>query len=165
MASSSDITVRDATPEDCSLILHFVKELALYEKAPEKVHATEEHFRKTVFGPHPYAYVVFACLNGKEVGMALYFHNYSTWEGRPGLYLEDLYVKPEVRGKGVGTVLLKHLAKVAVEKDCARVEWVALDWNTPAIDFYVHKVKATPLDEWRIFRLTGDALKEFAEAS
>ncbi|KAI9094298.1 N-acetyltransferase Ats1 [Phlyctochytrium arcticum] len=163
MADKKAVTIRDARPEDCALIRKFVYDLAVYEKAPEKMHATEEHYRKTIFGDHPYAHVVFAEVDGKEMGMALYFFNYSTWEGRPGLYLEDLIVKEEARKGGVGTALLKHLANIAVEKECVRMEWVALDWNTPAIDFYVHKVKATPLDEWRIFRLTGAPLKEFAK--
>ncbi|KAI9002290.1 putative N-acetyltransferase [Gaertneriomyces semiglobifer] len=157
----ASIIIRKAQPGDESLILKFVRELAIYEKAEDKVKATEEHYRKTIFEKH-FAHVVFACQDGKEVGMALYFFNYSTWEGKPGLYLEDLMVSQDARANGVGTALLRHLAKTAVEMDCARVEWMALDWNTPAIDFYVHKVKAKVLDEWSTFRLDGQALLDFA---
>ncbi|KAJ3013872.1 hypothetical protein HKX48_005478 [Thoreauomyces humboldtii] len=160
---SSNVSIREATIEDCPLIVEFVRDLAEFEKALDKVEADKTSFEKTLFGPHPFAHVVFASLDGKEVGMALYFFNYSTWRGRPGLYLEDLMVRETARGAGVGTALLRYLAQLAVEKGCGRMEWQALDWNTPAVDFYVKKVKATPMDEWTQFRLQEESLIAFAE--
>ncbi|KAI8918361.1 GCN5-related N-acetyltransferase [Powellomyces hirtus] len=162
MPPKMNLTVRAATIEDCGLIHHFTTSLAEFEHALDKVEATVTSFQQTLFGPHPYAHVLFACDNGTAVGMALYFFNYSTWKGRPGLYLEDLVIAPEYRSRGVGTMLMSHVARVAVEKGCGRMEWAALDWNTPAIDFYVHKVKARQMSEWVGFRLENETLTDFA---
>ncbi|KAJ3150729.1 hypothetical protein HDU86_006346 [Geranomyces michiganensis] len=164
-ANHQAITIRPATIDDCPLILKFTQDLALYEKALDKVEATVDSFRTTLFGPTPFAHVLLASLNGQPVGMALYFFNYSTWKARPGLYLEDLYVDDAARGAGVGTALMKALARVAVEKGCGRMEWSALDWNKPAIDFYIHKVKAVAMDEWTGYRLEGATLTDFAAAT
>ncbi|KAI8826538.1 N-acetyltransferase GCN5 [Fimicolochytrium jonesii] len=163
----SSIKIRPAAPTDVPLILSFIRSLALFEKALDKVLATEASLTATLFGAHPYAHVVFACdeQSGREMGMALYFFNYSTWNAAPGLYLEDLMVAEEDRGKGVGTELLRYLAGVAVEKGCGRMEWQALDWNTPAIEFYRKKVGAKSQDEWIGFRLDGEALTLFAKSS
>ncbi|KAJ3052755.1 hypothetical protein HK097_005711 [Rhizophlyctis rosea] len=156
------ITIRQATPTDVPLILDFIRILAEYEKAPERVHATETSLKETLFGLRPFAHVVFATWEGVgEVAMALWFYNYSTWESRPGIYLEDLIVKEEYRHKGIGTILLRYLATRAVSENCARFEWAALDWNTPAINFY-RQVGAKSLDEWISFRLEGPELMNFA---
>ncbi|KAI8586594.1 histone acetyltransferase [Geranomyces variabilis] len=159
------VSIRPATIDDCDLILKFTQDLALYEKALDKVEATADAFRTTLFGPTPYAHVIFATVDNsdKPVGMALYFFNYSTWKARPGLYLEDLIVDGGARAKGVGTALMRELARVAVKQGCGRMEWSALDWNKPAIDFYLHKVKAVAMDEWTGYRLEGAALNEFAQ--
>ncbi|KAJ3297746.1 hypothetical protein HK104_000157 [Borealophlyctis nickersoniae] len=125
------VEIRPATAADVPLILRLIKDLALYEKAPEKVLATEQSLHETLFASQPYAHVVIAVLDGVEAGMALYFFNYSTWEGKPGLYLEDLYVAESARRKGVGVALMQHLANIAVEKGCKRFEWMALDWYGP----------------------------------
>ncbi|KAJ3170495.1 hypothetical protein HDU87_008728 [Geranomyces variabilis] len=162
MSATPAITIRPATADDCPLILKFTQDLALYEKALDKVEATTDAFRTTLFGPTPFAHVIFACLDNKPVGMALYFFNYSTWKAKPGLYLEDLIVDDSARAQGVGTALIRELARMAVREGCGRMEWSALDWNKPAIDFYLHKVKAVALDEWTGFRLEGASLTEFA---
>jgi GNAT superfamily N-acetyltransferase len=155
------VTIRAATRGDAPTILRFVKELAAYEREPDAVKATEGDFERVLFGTRPYAEAVIAEGDGAPLGFALFFHNFSTWEGKPGVYLEDLYVTPEARGKGVGKLLLSHLAKIAVERDCARLEWSVLDWNEPAIDFY-KSLGAVPMDEWTVNRLTGDALVNLA---
>ena len=155
------VTIRSATPADAPTILRFVKELATYEREPDAVKATEADFERVLFGPRPYAEAVIAEGDGAPLGFALFFHNFSTWQGKPGVYLEDLYVTPEARGKGVGKRLLAHLAKIAVERDCARLEWSVLDWNAPAISFY-RSLGAVPMDEWTVNRMTGDALVKLA---
>jgi len=153
--------LRSATAEDAALILSFIRELAVYEKLLPDVSATEEALRRTLFGPEPAAHVVIAESAGRPAGFALYFFNYSTFLAKPGLYLEDLFVKPEFRGAGVGKALLLHLAKIANARGCGRMEWSVLDWNEPAKGFY-RKLGAVPLDDWRIFRLTGRKLEKFA---
>ena len=142
-------------------MLQFVRDLAEYEKLPHEVVATEEGLRQGLFGPRPYAEVVFACLENEEVGFALFFHNFSTFLGQPGIYLEDLFVRPSARGKGVGRRLLAHLAQLARDRGCGRLEWAVLDWNESAIGFY-RGLGAKMMDAWRIFRLTGDALDRLA---
>ena len=154
------LTIRSATPRDAALILHFVRELAAFEREPDAVKATEESLRHALFDERS-AEAVIAEQDGKPMGFALFFHNFSTWTGRKGLYLEDLYVTPEARGSGVGTALLRYLAGVALDRDCGRFEWAVLDWNTPAIDFYT-AMGADSMDEWRIRRVTGDALVALA---
>jgi GNAT superfamily N-acetyltransferase len=158
---SNGVTIRPARADEVPLVLQFVRELAEYEHLLHEVVATEERLRSDLFGPRPYAEVVFACLDGEAVGFALFFHNYSTFVGKPGIYLEDLFVRPSVRGRGVGQALLRWLAGEAVSRDCGRLEWSVLDWNEPAIRFY-RSLGASPMDEWGIFRLTGDALKRVA---
>ena len=157
----SKLTFRTAEEKDCGLILFFIRELATYEKMLDEVVATEELLREQLFRRHG-AEVIFACEDGKEVGFALFFHNFSTFVGRAGLYLEDLYVLPEYRGKGCGKALLKRLAAIAVERGCGRMEWVCLDWNKPSIDFYL-SLGARPMDEWTIYRVGGSSLAALAE--
>ncbi|MBQ0159757.1 MAG: GNAT family N-acetyltransferase [Bacteroidales bacterium] len=152
---------RTATPNDVPLILYFIKELAVYEKMLDEVVATEEILTEWIFNKHS-AEVIFVLHEGKEVGFALYFHNFSTFVGRAGLYLEDLYVMPEYRGMGYGKGLLRRLAQIAVERGCGRMEWVCLDWNKPSIDFY-RSLGAQPMDDWTIYRLAGESLKQMAE--
>ena len=153
--------IREATEADIPLILQFIRDLAIYEKLEHKVIATEEGLRRTLFGNPRFAEVVFASVDGTEAGFALFFHNYSTFLGQPGIYLEDLFVKPEMRGRGIGKALLAHLARLAKERGCGRVEWAVLDWNTPSINFY-KSLGAVPLSDWEIFRLTGEALEKLA---
>ncbi|MDD2287241.1 MAG: GNAT family N-acetyltransferase [Bacteroidales bacterium] len=153
--------IREARAEDSGLILWFIKQLAIYEKLPHEVVADEATIYNSIF-VEKRAKVVFAVLNGKEIGFALYFFNFSTFMGRPGLYLEDLFVLEEYRGKGFGKDLLKHLAKIAVKEKCTRFEWIVLDWNTPSIDFY-KSLGAKPLEDWTVFRLQGEELERLAE--
>ncbi len=153
--------IRSATEADVPLILQFIRDLARYEKLEHKVVATEEGLRQTLFANPRFAEVIIASADGSPVGFALFFHNYSTFLGQPGIYLEDLFVKPEMRGRGYGKALLAHLARLAKERGCGRVEWSVLDWNTPAIDFY-KGLGAIPLEDWRMFRLGGDALETLA---
>jgi len=155
------VHIRPATSEDAALILHFIRELAIYEKAEHEVLATEDSIRATVFADDSRVDALICELEGKAIGVALYFFNYSTWLGKYGLFLEDLYVTPEQRGIGAGKALLQHLAKIAVDKDCGRFEWNVLDWNKPAIDFY-QSLGAEPLHEWIGYRLSGSALTDFA---
>lgn len=158
------ITIRRAEPHEVPLILGFIRDLAEYEKLSHEVVATEESLRQTLFGPRPYAEVVFACLDGEPVGFALFFHNYSTFLGQPGIFLEDLFVRPQARAHGIGKRLLQWLARTAIERHCGRLEWNVLDWNAPAIGFY-RKLGARPLDEWTTFRLTGAELQTLASAA
>ena len=151
---------RFAEEKDVSLILDFIRALAEYEKLSDKVVATEELLREWIFEKKK-AEVVFALENGVEVGFALFFHNFSTFLGRAGIYLEDLYVKPEYRGRGHGKALLQKIAQIAVERECGRLEWCCLDWNKPSIDFYL-SLGAMPLDEWTSYRFAGEGLKSFA---
>ncbi len=155
------MTFRKAEAKDTGLILYFIKELAEYERMLDLVVATEETLQEWMFEKEK-AEAIFVLENGKEVGMALFFHNFSTFVGRAGLYLEDVYVLPEYRGKGYGKALLKKLAQIAVERGCGRFEWVCLDWNQPSIDFY-RSLGAVPMDDWTIYRLDGEALKKMAE--
>ena len=152
---------RYAEPADAGLILTFIKELADYEKMADEVIATEELLREWIFEKKK-AEVIFALEDGKEVGFALFFHNFSTFLGRSGLYLEDLFVKTEARGKGYGKGLLRQLARIALERGCGRMEWWCLDWNQPSIDFY-RSLDAQPMSEWTTYRLTGDTLRKMAE--
>jgi GNAT superfamily N-acetyltransferase len=159
---SDSITIRPATEAEVPVILDFIRALAKYERLEHECVATEDGLRKTLFGPRAYAEVVFACAQDRvPLGFALFFHNYSTFLGKPGIYLEDLFVHPEARGRGVGKRLLRWLAKTAVERDCGRLEWAVLDWNEPSIAFY-KSLGAVLKDEWQIFRLTGDALTALA---
>lgn len=155
------LQIRKALATDCALILEFIKGLAEYEKLSHEVVATHELLHENLFGPQPKAEVLIAEWDGKPAGFALFFHNFSTFLGRPGIYLEDLFVLPALRGHGIGKALLKHLAQIAVERNCGRLEWSVLDWNKPAIDFYV-SIGAGPMDEWTMYRLTGEKLKSFA---
>jgi GNAT superfamily N-acetyltransferase len=155
--------IERATERDVPLILKLIKALAEYEKMSADVMATEEKLRASLFGPHPGAEVVIAYADAEAVGFALFFHNYSTFLGQPGIYLEDLYVVPEQRGHGYGKRLLAHLATLAVERGCGRLEWAVLDWNEPAIGFY-KKLGAKPMHDWTVFRVTGDALPRLAGA-
>jgi len=155
------LRIDSATERDLSLILTFIKKLAEYEKLSHLVVATEELLRDALFGSRPVAEVIIANWNGEPVGFALFFHNFSTFLGRRGIYLEDLFVDPPHRGKGIGKALLIHLAKIAKERNCGRFEWAVLDWNKPAIDFY-KSLGAAPLDDWTPFRLMGDALDRLA---
>jgi GNAT superfamily N-acetyltransferase len=159
-----NITIRPAVVEDVPLILKFINALAEYERMSDQVVATEAGLRDALFGSKPGAEVLIASAGGEPAGFALFFHNFSTFVGRRGLYLEDLFVKPEWRGHGIGKRLLVHLARLAVERDCGRFEWAVLDWNEPAIQFY-QGLGALPLDDWRIFRVSGDALRRLAEAA
>lgn len=155
------LEIREATEGDVPLILSFIRELAEYERLSDEVVATEEVLRESLFGERTGAEVVIGYDDGDPAGFALFFHNFSTFLGRPGLYLEDLYVKPEKRGRGIGRALLVHLAKLAKERGCGRMEWAVLDWNEPAIKVY-EGVGARPMDEWTVYRVTGEALKNLA---
>src|SRR5579883_36906 len=154
---SDAVTIRSATRGDVPLVLEFIRELARYERLEHEVSASEAQLAAALFGERPYAEVVLACIGGEPVGFALFFHNFSTFKGRPGIYLEDLFVRPEARGRGIGKRLLAYLARTAVERRCARLEWAVLDWNEPSIGFY-RSLGAVPMNEWTLFRLTGDAL-------
>jgi len=153
--------IRRATAADAAQILGFIRALAAFERAPEAVTATEEGLVRDGFGPHPFYHCLIAEHDGRAAGFAFYFFNYSTWVGRPGIYVEDLFVHPEFRGLGIGKALLKQVAAVAVANGCQRMQWEVLDWNTPAIDFY-RAMGAEFLDEWRNVRLSGEALERLA---
>ena len=160
-SSPGPFRIRPAVPDDAPLVLDFIKGLAEYERAPDDVVATENDVRATLEGNPKRAEVVLAFEGEQPVGFALFFHNYSTWLGRPGLYLEDLFVSPEHRGKGYGRRLLAHLAAIARDRGCRRMEWSVLDWNEPAIGFY-RSLGAVPMNEWTVHRLTGEALEALA---
>ena len=155
--------IREATAQDIPLILSFVRKLADYEKMTDEVVATEELYREWLFEKQ-IARVLFVLEDGREVGFALFFHNFSTFVGRGGIYLEDLFVDPEYRGKGYGKALLRELARLAVEEGCGRMEWCCLNWNQPSIDFY-RSLGAIPMDQWTTYRLTGQALRELGSQS
>src|SRR5688572_15599544 len=157
----SELRIEKAIPGDVPLILEFRRKLAEYEKLSDSVEATEEGLRETLFGPNPSAHALLAYDGDEPVGFAIYFFNYSTFVGRPGLYLEDLFVRPEARGKGFGRALLQHLAGIAVENNCGRMEWAVLNWNEPAIGFY-KSLGADPMIDWTVFRLSGKALDDLA---
>ncbi|MEQ5834993.1 GNAT family N-acetyltransferase [Marinobacter sp. NFXS9] len=160
----SALNIRTATPADVPQILRFVRELAIYEKAEHEVVATETTVESSIFGPDSTVHALICERGGEAIGFAVYFYNYSTWLAKNGLFLEDLYVTPVARGSGAGKALLKHLAQVAVAKDCGRFEWNVLDWNEPAIRFY-ESLGAKPQSEWIGYRLTGQALLDLAENS
>ena len=158
------ISIRPATPADLPLIAALIRELADYEKLAHEVRFDEAVLGAKLFGPRPYAEVVIGELSGTAQGFALFFHNFSTFEGKPGIYLEDLFVRPSARGSGLGKALLSHLAGLAVERDCARLEWSVLDWNEPAIGFY-RALGARLMDEWTVMRVDGRALHQLGAAA
>ncbi len=161
--SLPDFTIRSTTLQDVPLILDFIRGIADYERLLHEVVATEETLTQTLFGEKPSAEVLIGEWAGEPVAFVVFFHNFSTFMGRPGLYLEDLFVKPEWRGKGIGKVLLLYLARLAKERGCARFEWTVLDWNEPALKFY-HSLGAEPMDEWTVHRVAGEALETLAQA-
>ncbi len=156
-----EVEIRPATAEDAPLILGFIRELAEYEKLSHEVVATEDSLREALFGERSFAEVLLAFLGEEPIGFALFFHNFSTFLGRPGIYLEDMYVRPEFRGVGVGRALLVHIAGLARDRNCGRLEWSVLDWNEPAIGFY-ERIGASPVSGWTVYRVTGEALEELA---
>jgi GNAT superfamily N-acetyltransferase len=158
---ADEVSIRAATPADVPLVLAFIRELAAYERLEHEVVASEAQLHAALFGARPYAEVALGCVGGVAVGFALFFHNFSTFKGQPGIYLEDLFVRPEARGRGVGRRLLAWLARTALERGCARLDWAVLDWNAPSIGFY-RSLGAVALEDWTIFRLTGAALERMA---
>lgn len=156
------ITIRAAEKADASTILHFINALALFEKEPDAVFNSVEEIERRLFGEEVHAHGLICEKDGEAIGFAVYFFNYSTWLGKYGLYLEDLYIDPSSRGTGAGKAIMKHLARLAINKQCGRFEWCVLDWNQPAIDFY-NSIGAQPQNEWLLYRLTGEALQSFAE--
>ncbi len=157
------LSIRPATPADLPLIAELIRALADYEKLAHEVCFDDATLAAKLFGPRPYAEVIIGEVDGSAQGFALFFHNFSTFEGRPGVYLEDLFVRPAARGSGLGKAMLAELARIAVERDCARLEWSVLDWNEPAIGFY-KALGAKPMDEWTVFRVDGTALETLAQA-
>jgi GNAT superfamily N-acetyltransferase len=158
------VSIRSAVRDDLPLIAQFIRDLAEYEKLSDEVRFDDAVLGDRLFGDRPYAEVLVGEIDGVPQGFALFFHNFSTFEGKPGVYLEDLFVRPEARGSGLGKALLSRLAQLAVERDCARLEWWVLDWNEPSIGFY-KSLGAKPMDEWTVFRVDGDALTELAGAA
>jgi GNAT superfamily N-acetyltransferase len=156
------VNIRVATADDAALILRFIRELAIYEKAESSVQTDEDGIRTSLFRPDAKAHALICEADGHPIGYAVYFYNYSTWLGRNGIYLEDLYVSPDRRGSGAGKALLQHIARIAVAQNCGRFEWSVLDWNTPAITFY-EAAGAKPQSEWTVYRMEGEALRNFAE--
>jgi GNAT superfamily N-acetyltransferase len=156
-----DLAIDPATPADVPLVIDLIRELADYERLLPEVRIQPDDLHRDLFGPRPFAEAVIARAEGEPVGFALWFHNYSTFAGRPGLYLEDLFVRPRFRGRGYGEALLRHLARLALERNCVRFEWAVLDWNEPAIRFY-RKLGAVAMDDWTVQRVTGDALRTLA---
>ena len=157
-----DLRIRPAVVDDVPTILGLIRELAEYEKLEQELTVTEDLLRAYLFGPRPAAEALMASVGGRDVGYAVYFTNYSTFSGRPGLFLEDLYVQPHVRGRGVGKALLREVARIALERDCNWVGWTVLDWNEPAIQFY-KSLGAVPMSDWTMFRLGEDAIERFAK--
>jgi GNAT superfamily N-acetyltransferase len=155
------LSIRPASQSDLPLVAQFIRALAEYERLAHEVRFDAAVLGEHLFGPRPYAEVLIGEIDGAPQGFALFFHNFSTFEGRPGIYLEDLFVRPEARGSGLGKALLQRLAGLAVERGCARLEWAVLDWNEPSIGFY-KALGAKPMDEWTVFRLDGDALNALA---
>ena len=162
--SDSKTSLRFATADDVGLILEFIQQLAAYENLLDEIVTDEDQLRQSLFGERRVAEVVIAAYDGEPAGFALFFHNFSTFLGRPGIYVEDLFVIPSLRGRGIGKILLSFLARLAVERGCGRLEWWVLDWNEPAIRFY-ERLGAQAMDEWTVFRVTGDALEDLAELS
>lgn len=158
----TELTLRAATPDDVTRILSFIRDLAIYEKAEDLVEATEQDIRTALFGEGATTHGLMCLIDDTPVGFAVYFYNFSTWTGKRGIYLEDLYVDPEYRGHGAGKALLKRLARIAVENDCRRFEWSVLDWNTPSIEFY-EALGAVPMKEWIGYRVDGPALDALAD--
>lgn len=158
------LSIRSAAAADLPLIAQFIRDLADYEKLTHEVRFDEAKLGEKLFGPRPYAEVAIGEINGIPQGFALFFHNFSTFEGKPGIYLEDLFVRPDARGSGLGKAMLAHLAKLCTERDCARLEWSVLDWNDPAIGFY-KGLGAKLMDEWTVMRVDGDALARLAGAA
>ena len=156
------MNIRPAKQEDAGAILQLIKDLALYENAPDEVKATEKEILETIFAPNPSVFADLIEVEGQVVAMAIWFLNYSTWQGKHGIYLEDLYVKPEFRGRGYGKALLQHLAKVCIERGYGRFQWWVLDWNSPAIEFY-KGLGAEAMDEWTVYRVSGEKLKELGQ--
>lgn len=156
--------IKPAHERDVAAIQQLICELAEYERAPEAAVATPEQLRDVLFGPEPAAHVVIAWEDAEPVGFAVYFFNFSTWLGRPGLYLEDLFVRPSARGRGYGRALLQHLAAIALRRGCGRMEWSVLDWNEPAIQFY-RKLGAHPMEEWTVYRLTTEGIAKLAQGA
>jgi GNAT superfamily N-acetyltransferase len=163
MKRPNQFEIRPAHVEDVPIILELIRDLATYERAPDEVTATEEQLVDVLFGERPTAEVLLAFEGQSPVGFAVYFYNFSTWLGRPGLYLEDLFINPEKRGKGYGRALLVELAKIARDRECGRMEWAVLDWNEPAIKFY-RTLGAKPMHEWTVFRLTRDGIARLADS-
>lgn len=161
MPEPGNLTVEPAVADDVPVIATLVRELAEFERLGHEVRIEAPLLHEHLFGPRPYAEALMARVNGETVGFALYFHNYSTFAGRPGLYLEDLYIRPQHRGRGYGEAMLRHLAALAVARGCARFEWSVLDWNENAIAFY-RKLGAVAMDDWTVYRVTGDALARLA---
>lgn len=161
--TSSSLSLDAAEPADVPILLRFIRELAEYERLAHEVTADEAVLSTTLFGEHRYAEALVARWEGEPVGFALWFHNYSTFVGRPGLYLEDLYVRPAMRGRGIGKAILVHLARLAVKRGCGRFEWAVLDWNELSIAFY-RSLNAMPMEEWTVYRLSGDALRRLGDA-
>jgi GNAT superfamily N-acetyltransferase len=160
--ATAALQIRDATADDAALILRFIRELAIYEKAESSVQTDEAGIRDSLFGPGAKARALVCEGDGQPIGYAVYFYNYSTWLGRNGIYLEDLYVSPAQRGSGAGKALLQYIARIAVAEGCGRFEWSVLDWNEPAIKFY-EAAGAKPQSEWTVYRLEGEALEAFAQ--
>lgn len=161
---SSQARVRAATPADVRLIMRFIMELAIYEKAPHEVKATEQDILASLFAQNPKVFALICELDDEPVGFAVYFYNFSTWLGRHGIYLEDLYVSPDSRGRGCGKALLRHIAEIALAEGCGRFEWSVLDWNTPSIEFY-ERLGAKAQSEWMIYRTTGGELQALAKGT
>ena len=159
----TEFLIRPAVEADVPVILELIQALAEYERAPHEVVCDEARLRESLFGAKPDAEVLLACVGPATAGFAVFFHNYSTWWGRRGIYLEDLFVRPEMRGKGIGKALLKAVATIALERECARVEWSVLDWNQPAIDFY-RSLGAVPKDEWTVYRLNRPEIEKLASS-
>jgi GNAT superfamily N-acetyltransferase len=159
----TSVSIRAATPADVPLVLSFIRELAVYEHLEDRVVASEADLSRALFGTPRYAEVVFACVDGEALGFALFFPNFSTFLGKPGIYLEDLFVRPQARGHGLGKALLAFLARTALERGCPRLDWAVLDWNAPSIGFY-RSLGASALDDWTTFRLSGEPLERLAEA-
>lgn len=161
MVKKAEFEIRPAQEKDVPLVLQFIKDLAEYEKLSQEVVATEDILRKNLFGERKTAEVIFGYYQNEPVSFALFFHNFSTFLGKPGIYLEDLYVKPEYRSKGYGQQMLSYLARLTVERDCGRLEWWVLDWNKSAINFY-ESLGAKSMDDWTVYRVTGKALDDLA---
>ncbi len=159
---NENFSIRSGSDADVPLILRLIRELADYERAPRDAVATEDQLREVLYGANPAAEVLLAFANEEPIGFAVYFFNFSTWLGRPGLYLEDLFVRPQVRGHGYGRALLQRLAQLAQDRGCGRMEWAVLNWNEPAIQFY-NKLGAKPMDDWTVYRLTSEGIAKLAE--